>query len=99
VSTFDENPYSMHFAQFAGKLEQHLRKNGISCDDADMIIEESSQIYFEKLGSSASKLAKMLRKQDPANVFVDSAHKAIEHHIPEAKNTFGSQTEIARAIR
>jgi hypothetical protein len=99
MSAFDENPYSMHFAQFAGKLEQHLRKNGISCEDADRIIEASSQLYFEKMGSSASKLAKMLKRQDPANVFIDSAHRAIERHIPEAKDTFGSQTEISRAIR
>ena len=99
MSTFDENPYSVHFAQFANKLEQHLRRNGISCDDADMIIEESSAIYFEKLGSATSKLIKMIKRQDPADVFVDSAYRAIEIHIPEAKSTFGSQREIAKVIR
>ncbi|MEO9294146.1 MAG: hypothetical protein ABI347_00925 [Nitrososphaera sp.] len=99
MSTFDENPYSVHFAQFASKLEQHLRRNGISCDDADRIIEESSAIYFEKLGSSASKLMKMIKKQDPADVFVDSAYRAIANHLPEAKGTFGSQREISKVIR
>lgn len=99
MSTIDENPYSVHFAQFASKLEQHLRRNGISCDDADMIIEESSAIYFEKLGSSTSKLMKMIKKQDPAGVFVDSAYRAIGIHLPEAKGTFGSQKEIAKVIR
>ncbi len=99
AESVDENPYSVYFAHFASKLEQHLRKNGISCDDADRIIEESSAIYFEKLSSSTNRLLKALRKNDPANVFVESAHRAIEHFIPEAKGTFGSQNEIARAIR
>lgn len=98
MSTFDENPYSMDFAQFAGKLEHHLRKNGITCEVADRIIEESSRIYFENIGPSANRLAKMLKKQNPSNVFVDSARRAIERHIPEAKDTFGSQTAISRAI-
>jgi hypothetical protein len=99
MSTFDENPYSVHFAHFASKLEQHLRRNGISCDDADRIIEESSAIYFEKLGSSTNRLMKMIKKQDPAGVFVDSAYKAITTHLPEAKGSFGSHSEIARVIR
>jgi hypothetical protein len=98
-SIFDGNPYSVHFAQYAGRLERHLRKNGISCDDADRIIEESSAIYFEKLESSARKLLRVLKKQDPADVFVDSACKAIERYLPEAKNSFGSAGEIAKAIR
>ncbi|HXV47015.1 MAG TPA: hypothetical protein VD736_10115 [Nitrososphaera sp.] len=45
------NGCSIHFANYAGKLELHLRKNGISCRDADTIIEESSEIYFDKLHS------------------------------------------------
>lgn len=98
MSTFDGNPYSVHFAQYAGKLERHLRKNGISCDDADRIIEESSAIYFEKLESSGRKLFRPLKKQDPADIFVDSAYKAIGIYLPEAKNTFGSAGEIAKAI-
>jgi hypothetical protein len=98
LTTYDENPYSVHFAHFASRLEEHLRKNGISCDDADRIIEESSVIYFDRL-SSANKLARLFRKQDPANVFVDSAFQAIGHLLPGAKGTFGSQGEIAKAIR
>lgn len=98
MSAYDDNPYSMHFAQFAGKLEQHLRKNGISCSDADKIIEESSALYFDKIQSSSNKLFRLVKKWDPADIFIESAHKAIEHHIPEAKNTFGSQREIARIL-
>lgn len=97
MSAFDENPYSVHFARFAAKLEQHLRKNGVSCNDADMIIEESSALYFEKLGPSNS-FFKLLKKQDPARVFIDSARKAIAARLPEAIDTFGSQVEIARAV-
>jgi hypothetical protein len=91
--------YSIHFAHYAGKLERHLRNNGISCHDADLIIEESSELYFEKLHSAANKLSKLLRKHDPAQLFAESATKAIERHLPEAKNTFGSYGEIARCIR
>lgn len=98
MSAFDENPYSVHFAHFAAKLEQHLRKNGVSCDDADMIIEQSSALYFEKLGPS-HKLFKFLKKQDPARVFIDSARKAIATRLPEATDTFGSQSELAKAVR
>lgn len=98
MSAFDENPYSVHFAHFAAKLEQHLRKNGVSCNDADMIIEESSAMYFEKLGPS-NKLFKFLKKQDPARVFVDSARKAIAARLPEATDTFGSPAELAKAVR
>lgn len=98
MSAFDENPYTARFAHLAAKLEQHLRKNGVSCDDADMIIEESSALYFEKLGPH-NKLFKILKKQDPARVFIDSARKAIATRLPEAMNTFGSQVEIAKAVR
>jgi hypothetical protein len=94
-----EDGYSIHFAHYASKLEQYLRKNGISCHDADLIIEESSVLYFEKLHSSGSKISKLLRKHDPAQVFAESATKAIERHLPEAKNTFGSYSEIAKCIR
>ena len=95
-----DDGYSVHFAHYATKLEQHLRKNGISCRDADIIIEESSVIYFEKLHSPESKFFfKMVRRHDPAQLFVESACRAIERHLPEAKGTFGSQGEIARCIR
>jgi len=91
--------YSIHFAHYAGKLERHLRNNGISCHDADLIIEESSELYFEKLHSSENKLSKLIREHDPAQLFAESVTKAIERHLPEAKDTFGSYREIAKCIR
>lgn len=91
--------HSIHFAHYAGKLERHLSKNGISCHDADLIIEESSVLYFGKLYSSENKLSKLLRKHDPAQLFAESATKAIERHLPEAKDTFGSFGEISKCIR
>jgi hypothetical protein len=94
-----EDGYSIHFAHYAGKLEQHLRKNGISCRDADMIIEESSELYFEKIHSSENKFVRLLKKGDPAQLFAESAARAIELHLPEAKNTFGSYGEIIKCIR
>jgi hypothetical protein len=89
----------VHFAHCAGKLEAHLLKFGVTCADADSIIEESSIIYFEKLGSTTKKILKFVRKEDPTKVFVDSAYKAIERHIPEAKNTFGSHSELTKCIQ
>ena len=91
--------FSIHFAHYAGKLERHLRNNGISCHDADLIIEESSVLYFEKLHSSGNKITKLIRKHDPAQLFAESVTKAIERHLPEAKDTFGSFSEIAKCIR
>jgi hypothetical protein len=91
--------YSIHFAHYASKLERHLRNNGISCHDADLIIEESSVLYFEKLHSAENKLSKLLRKHDPAQLFAESATRSIERHLPEAKDTFGSYGEIAKCIR
>lgn len=88
----------MHFAHFAAKLEAHLIRFGVTCADADSIIEESSIIYFEKLGSAKKKLLKFVRKEDPAKVFVDSAYRAIERHIPEANNSFGSHIELSKCI-
>jgi hypothetical protein len=92
--------YSVHFAHYATKLEQHLRKNGISCHDADIIIEESSVLYFEKMHSpDSSKFFNLVRKHDPAHLFAESAARAIERHLPEAKGSFGSYGEIAKCIR
>lgn len=91
--------YSIHFSHYANKLEIYLRRNGISCHDADIIIEESSVFYFEKIRSSESKRFKLIGKHDPAQVFAESAARAIEIHIPEAKGTFGSFNEIARHIK
>ncbi len=64
-----------------------------------MIIEESSELYFDKLRSHEGKFFKIVRRHDPEQLFVDSAAKAIERHLPEAKNSFGSLGEIARCIR
>jgi hypothetical protein len=91
--------YSIHFAHYAGKLEQHLRKNGISCRDADIIIEESSELYFATLHSPESKFFKLVRKHDPARLFAESVARAIERHLPEAKGTFGSYSEIIKCIK
>ena len=91
--------YSIYFAHYAGKLEKHLRTNGISCHDADMIIEESSGYYFEKLHSPENRFIKLVRKHDPAELFAESAAKAIQMHLPEAKDTFGSYGEIAKCIQ
>ena len=91
--------YSVHFGHYAGKLEQHLRRNGISCHDADAIIEESSELYFEKLQSAEAKFFKLMKKRDPARLFAESAARAIERHLPEAKGTFGSYGEIAKCIK
>jgi hypothetical protein len=98
AETHDDG-YSIHFAHYAGKLEQHLRKNGISCRDADAIIEESSVIYFEKIQSPENKFFKLVKKSDPAQVFAESAARAIERHLPEAKDTFGSYSEIVKCIK
>jgi hypothetical protein len=97
MSAFDDNPYSTQFAHLAARLEQYLRKNGVSCDDADRIIEESSILYFGRLGPS-NKISKFLKKDDPRGVFIDSARRAIAARLPEAIDTFGSKSEIARAV-
>jgi len=99
VTEYNSSPYSVHFAHCAGKLEAYLLKFGVTCADADSIIEESSIIYFEKLGSTTKKILKFMRKEDPTKVFVDSAYKAIERHIPEAKNSFGSHSELTKCIQ
>lgn len=91
--------YSVDFAHYASRLEQHLRKNGISCHDADVIIEESSVLYFEKMHSPDRGFFSLVRKHDPVQLFAESAARAIERHLPEAKGTFGSYSEIAKCIR
>lgn len=73
--------------------------NGISCHDADLIIEESSELYFEKLQSVETKVFKLVKKHDPARLFAESAARAIERHLPEGKDSFGSYGEIAKCIR
>ena len=92
--------YSVLFARYATKLEQHLIKCGISCHDADIIIEESSVIYFENINSKdSSKFFSLIRKHNPAQLFAESATRAIERHLPESKDTFGSYSEIAKCIK
>ena len=98
MTEYDSGAYSVHFAHCAAKLEAHLLRFGVTCTDADSIIEESSIIYFEKLGSAMKTFLKLVRKEDPEKVFVDSSCKAIERHIPEAKNSFGSHIELSKCI-
>jgi hypothetical protein len=98
MTEFDNEPYSVLFAKFASKLETHLLKYGVACSDADMIIEESSILYFGKLNSPTKKLFKLLKRQDPAKLFVDCACQIIERLIPEAKKGFGSYNEISKCI-
>jgi hypothetical protein len=95
---FDNEPYSVLFAKFASKLETHLLKYGVACSDADMIIEESSILYFGKLKSPTKKLFKLLKRQDATKLFIDSACQIIERLIPEAKKGFGSYNEISKCI-
>ena len=95
----ESDGHSVHFAHYAAKLERHLRNNGITCHDADLIIEESSVLFFEKLRSSESSLLKLIRRRVPADFFVEAAFKAIEKLLPGAHKTFGSQSEIERCIR
>ncbi|MEW6604811.1 MAG: hypothetical protein AB1351_09025 [Thermoproteota archaeon] len=94
-----DDAHFVHFAHYASKLEKHLRTNGISCHDADVIIEESSAYYFEKLHSQEIRFIKLVRRHDSAELFAESAARAIQMHFPEAKNTFGSYNEIAKCIR
>lgn len=94
----DYDGHSLEFTRYASRLERHLRKNGISCRDADLIIEESSELYFDKLRSVENRFFRLVRKPDLEKHFVDSACVAIERRIPEAKSTFGSRSEIARCI-
>ena len=98
MTEFENDPYSVLFGRFASKLETHLLKHGVACADADIIIEESSILYFGNLNSTTKKLFRLLKRQDPAKLFVDSASQIIERIIPEAKKTFGSYNEISKCI-
>ncbi|MDP8906619.1 MAG: hypothetical protein M3M88_03770 [Thermoproteota archaeon] len=62
MTEFNNDPYSVLFAQYASKLESHLLKYGVACADADMIIEESSILYFRKLNSSKKKTFQTIEK-------------------------------------
>ena len=98
MTEFNNDPYSVLFAQFASKLESHLVKHGVACVDADMIIEESSILYFRKLESSKKKLFELFKRQDPETVFIDSACQVMGRLIPEAKQNFGSYNEVSKCI-
>jgi hypothetical protein len=98
MTEFDNDPYSVLFARFASKLETHLLKYGVACGDADMIIEESSILYFGNVSTPTKKLFKLLKRQDPAKLFIDSACQIIERLIPEARKSFGSYNEISKCI-
>jgi|SRR5919108_2440689 hypothetical protein len=98
VIEHDNNSYSIHFARFASRLETYLLKYGVTCHDADMIIEESSILYFEKLNSPTKKFFKLIKRQEPAKIFIESALKAIGKYFPEANHTFGSFEEISKYI-
>ena len=95
----ESDAHSVHFSHYAAKFERHLTSNGISCHDADLIIEESSVLYFERLRSGENRLLKFLKKQEPGDLFVEAACKAIKKLLPEAQDTFGSQKQIEHCIR
>jgi hypothetical protein len=95
----ESDGHSVHFAHYAAKLERHLRNNGITCHDADLVIEESSVLYFEKLRAKEGSLFRLIRRQDPADLFVEAACKAIKKLLPGAQDTFGSSGEVNRCIR
>jgi hypothetical protein len=95
----ESDGHSIHFAHYAAKLERHLTSNGITCRDADLVIEESSVLYFEKLRSKENSLLKLVRRRDPSDLFVESACKAIKKLLPGAQDSFGSESEIKRCIR
>lgn len=94
-----DDGYMIHFGRLASRLESHLRKNGVPCRDADLIIEEISAHYVSKFQSPAQKFLAPIKKQDPSKVFVDSALRAIEKFLPEASETFGSRSSLAESIK
>lgn len=83
---------------FAGKLEAHILKYGVACSDSDIVIEGISILYFERLKSLTKKFLKLIKRQEPAKLFIESAYKSLEKRIPEAKKTFGSYHEIPECI-
>jgi hypothetical protein len=95
----ESDGHSVHFAHYAAKLERHLRNNGITCHDADLVIEESSILYFEKLRARENSLLRLIRRRDPSDLFVEAACKAIKKLLPGADGTFGSQGAVERCIR
>ncbi|HJS82005.1 MAG TPA: hypothetical protein VJ742_04135, partial [Nitrososphaera sp.] len=68
----ESDGHSVHFAHYAAKLERHLRNNGITCHDADLVIEESSILYFEKLRTRENSLLRLIRRREPSDLFVEA---------------------------
>jgi hypothetical protein len=99
LPNLDQDTYSVHFARFAAKLEKHLLNHGIACSEADVIIEDSSTIFFDKLNNPKKSLMKLFKKQDPMSLFIESASESLQKHIPEAQKTFGSYRAIEDCLR
>ena len=98
LPNLDQDTYSVHFARFAAKLEKHLIRHGVSCSEADVIIEDSSTFFFDKLNNPKKSLLKLFKKQDPMSLFIESASEALQKHIPEAQRTFGSYKAIQECL-
>ena len=99
LPNLDQDTYSVHFARFAAKLEKHLLNHGIACSEADVIIEDSSTIFFDKLNNPKKSFMKLFKKQDPMSLFIESASEALQKHIPEAQKTFRSFRAIEDCLR
>ena len=99
LPNLDQDTYLIHFARFAAKLEKHLLNQGVSCSEADVIIEDSSTIFFDKLNNPKKSFLKLFKKQDPMSLFIESAGEALQKHIPEAEKTFGSYRAIEDCLR
>jgi hypothetical protein len=99
LPNLDQDTYSVHFARFAAKLEKHLLNHGVACSEADVIIEDSSTIFFDMLNNPKKSLMKLFKKQDPMSLFIESASESLQKHIPEAQKTFGSYRAIEDCLR
>ena len=99
LPNLDQETYSIHFARFAAKLEKHLLTHGVSCSEADVIIEDSSTIFFDKLNKPKKAFLKLFKKQDPMSLFIESAGEALQKRIPEAQKTFGSYRAIEDCLK
>jgi hypothetical protein len=99
LPNLDQDTYSVHFARFAAKLEKHLLNHGVACSEADVIIEDSSTIFFDKLNNPKKSLMKLFKKQDPMSLFIESASESLQKHIPQAQKTFGSFRAIEDSLR
>lgn len=94
MPNLDQETYSVHFARFASKFEKHLLNHGVSCSEADIIIEDSSTIFFDRLNKPKKTFLKLFKKEDPMSLFIESASHAVQKHLPEAQKSFGSYKAI-----